>query len=339
MSRTIGGFSINTSSKLMQSKVLGWVRMMRPLIVFISIFGASVGALNVTYANIPINEEIGLEVGMLVIALLASGFLAGGLMIHNDYTDLESDRVNRAQKPLPSGLISPGLAARVGIGMMIVSIILAFSTTLFTTEKYGDGFALFGFNIPCGLLTTFIVLTGIYYNKKGKYTGLLGHTIVAFGVGAIPLWGAWALRPYTLSDLLIMLPLSLAIFFMEIGREIMVCIGDLEGDIAAGFKTTPVRLGRNPSMFIVLFFYAFFIPFYPIPYYGLFGFDKVFGPLYFVGATLFLLVLIITWLNVWRIVKSGSEENIWNSFERNIRTGTRMGVVFFQIILFMEIFF
>ena len=161
---------------------------------------------------------------------------------------------------------------------------------------------------------------------------------MAFGVGAIPLWGAWAVRPYTWSDLEIMIPLAMAIFFMEIGREIMVCIGDLEGDRAAGFLTTPVRAGREFSMYLVLFFYTLFIPLYPISYFGILGFPRVFGLPYMIGATLFIIILYLTWFNVRRVVRTGNEKRIWHAFELNIRTGTRLGVVLFQVLLFVEAF-
>ena len=107
MSRSVGGFSIDSSSVYMTNRVLAWVRICRPLIIIISVFGSSVGALNVTIADITINAGFHLEWDMFLLTMLAAAFLAGGLMVHNDFTDLESDRVNRPQKPIPSGLIKP----------------------------------------------------------------------------------------------------------------------------------------------------------------------------------------------------------------------------------------
>jgi len=334
----VGGFSIDSSSVYMTNRVLAWVRICRPLIIIISVFGSSVGALNVTIADITINAGFHLEWDMFLLTMLAAAFLAGGLMVHNDFTDLESDRVNRPQKPIPSGLIKPKTAAITGIIMMVISVLISFSTTLFANNSYEGSLTPYGINLPCGLLTSVIAISGIYYNSKGKYRGIIGHLIVAFGVGAIPLWGAWAMRPYSWNDLKILLPLASAIFLMEIGREIMVCIGDLKGDIAAGFKTTPVRQGRMPSMYLVILFYSFFIPLYPISYYGLFGFPEIYGKLYLAGATVFLLILYLTWIKVWITIKKEDDEIIWNAFELNIRTGTRMGVLLFQIILFAEAF-
>jgi 4-hydroxybenzoate polyprenyltransferase len=136
-----------------------------------------------------------------------------------------------------------------------------------------------------------------------------------------------------------MLPLAIAIGVMEVGREIMVCAGDIKGDIKAGYKTTPVRLGRKNSMIVVLPFYLGFIPIFPISYFGWFGFQIIFGELYLWGAIIFELILIITWIDTYRVMLKGNDSDTWRAFERNIRTGTRLGVIFFQVILFLEVFY
>jgi geranylgeranylglycerol-phosphate geranylgeranyltransferase len=306
-----------------------WLRIIRPPIVFISIFGACVGALNVTMA-----QNLHLDQTAFILSIFSSGLLAAGLMVHNDYTDLESDRVNRPHKPLPLGIISPNTANITGIVLMGLAVVLAFGTTMI--HQPNAPYLPYGINVPCGLLTLIVMIVGIIYNQSGKYTGLLGHILVAFGVGVIPYWGALAVKP---TDFTSMIPLALAVGVMEVGREIMVCAGDIKGDIKAGYKTTPVRMGRIPSMYIVLPFYLGFIPIFPISYYGWFGFDKIFGDVYFWGAILFELILIITWLDTYRVARSGTDTEIWSAFERNIRTGTRAGVIFFQFILLLEVFY
>jgi geranylgeranylglycerol-phosphate geranylgeranyltransferase len=319
------------------NKLEAWFRVVRPPIVIISIFGACVGALNVT-----LPRDIAIEPFSFILTMLGAGMLAAGLMVHNDYTDLESDKVNRPHKPLPQNIISPETAKYTGLVLMILPIIIAFIIGPINPSE--SNLTPFGINFPLVLLTIAVVIVGVIYNQQGKYTGIWGHVMVAFGVGAIPLWGALALQP---SVPALMLPLALSIFTMEIGREIMVCAGDIKGDKEAGYKTTPVRVGRLKSMKIALVFYLLFIPLYPlpyigklpIPYSGTFGFDKIFGDLYFLGATIFLLILIITWIDTYRVAVKGNDSATWDAFERNIRTGTRLGVFFFQVVLFFEAFY
>jgi 4-hydroxybenzoate polyprenyltransferase len=79
------------------NRVEAWFRIVRPPIIIISVVGASVGALNVT-----IGQGLDLPQATYAMTCLFAALLAAGLMVHNDYYDLPSDRVTRPHKPLPS---------------------------------------------------------------------------------------------------------------------------------------------------------------------------------------------------------------------------------------------
>ena len=308
------------------NKLLAWLRIIRPPIVMISCLGALVGALNVSaYIN---DGSINLSLFQLSMIIIGAAFLSAGLMIHNDVTDLKSDKVNRPHKPLPMGSIKVKTAQITGLALMILTIFIAL---LVNIKDNGP------LNWKCGILTLSIVAVGVCYNHYGKYHGIFGHIAVSYGVGAIPFWGAIAIAP---QYLFLMFPLALAIFIQEIGREIMVNAGDFNGDLKAGYKTLPVLLGRKKAMYVALIFYLAFIPIYPIPYFGWLGAKPVlFGPFYFAGATIFVLSLLVTWILTYRVVLQNDERKIWSAFEKYERTGTRMAVIFFQVMLFLEAFY
>ena len=191
-------------------------------------------------------------------------------------------------------------------------------------------------NWNCGFFTLVIMIVGLYYNHYGKSHGILGHITVALGVGAIPYWGSIAIFP---DAFLLMAPLSIAIFIQEIGREIMVNAGDFTGDLRAGFKTLPVRIGRKRSMYTALIFYLIFIPLYPLPAFdwmGL-GIPRIFGPLYLIGGTLLAISLLLTWILTYRVVLQNDEKKTWKAFEKYERTGTRIMIIVFQIFLLLEV--
>jgi len=305
-------------------KLEAWIRIIRPPIVFISCLGVFVGALN-TAAYL----HTDLTIFQILMVVIGAAFLSSGLMIHNDVTDLKSDEVNRPNKPLPQRIIKTKTASAIGILLMVLSILIA----LFVNFK-DEG----TLNINCGLLTIVIVLIGLYYNHYGKYHGIFGNLAVALGVGAIPYWGSIAVFPDHLN---VMFLLAFAIFIMEIGREIMVNAGDYVGDQKAGFKTLPVKIGRKNSMYIALLFYLLFIPLYLLSAYdwsGL-GVPKVFGTLYLVGGGIFAFSLILTWILTFRVVIKNDEEKIWAAFERYERTGTRLMIIIFQIVMILEVFY
>jgi len=304
--------------------IVAWVRMIRLPILFLCCFGAVVGALNTA-----VFFNIDLSLFQIFMLILAPALLSVGIMAHNDVTDLKSDKVNRPHKPLPAGIIKEKTAYITGFFLMFASIIVALFVNIKDTGEL---------NWNCTFFTAFLVVVGIYYNYYGKYHGIFGHISVAIGVGAIPYWGAIAIFP---NELFVMLPLAVAIFFQEIGREIMVCVGDYRGDLKAGFKTTPVRHGRKRSMHIALIFYLAFIPLFPLPAFdwtGL-GVPQLFGSLYLIGGSLLAVTLILTWLLSYIEVLKGDEKRIWTAFERYERTGTRVMIIVFQIFILFEVFY
>jgi len=260
---------------------------------------------------------------------MGAAFFSSGLMIHNDVTDLESDKINRPHKPLPKGIIKTKTASITGIVLMFLSIIIAFTINIKDTGVL---------NWQCGLLSIIIMIIGLYYNHYGKSHGIIGNIAVSIGVGAIPFWGALCVFPTCPS---LMLPLAFAIFIQEIGREIMVNAGDYVGDLKAGFRTLPVQIGRKHSMYFALFFYLLFIPIYPLPAFdwtGL-GIPKLFGTIYLIGGMIFAISLLLTWLLTYRVVLQNDEDKMWAAFERYERTGTRLMVVVFQLILLLEVLY
>jgi geranylgeranylglycerol-phosphate geranylgeranyltransferase len=304
---------------------VAWIRMIRPPILFLCSFGAIVSALNCALYN-----HVSLSLFQVVLIILTPAFLSTGTMLHNDITDLESDRVNRPKKPVPAGILKEKTVYYAGLTLMVTSVFLGL---LISFPEKGQ------INWVCGLFTFVLVIIGLYYNYYGKHHGIFGHMAVAFGVGAIPYWGGIAVFP---GQPLLMLPLALAIFFLETGREIMVCAGDYIGDFKAGFKTTAVRHGRKKSMYIALVFYLLFIPIFPLSAYDWtrLGFPIVFGAVYLIGGVILAASMLLTWLLTYRVLRRTDEEKqIWAAFERYERTGTRVMIIVFQVFILLEVFF
>lgn len=100
-----------------------------------------------------------------ILGFLTGFFIAGAAMVTNDYFDIEVDRINHPQRPLPSG--------RISINEILIL------TGLFT-------FAGFITAAILGLVTLiFAVLVwiiAISYNWKFKENGLWGNMMVGFSV-------------------------------------------------------------------------------------------------------------------------------------------------------------
>ncbi len=291
-----------------------WLRIIRPPILVISAFGAAVGALNVTTSPDPIT---------FWLALIAwAPLVYTGIMIHNDYTDLESDKVNRPWKPIPKGEISATTAKWSGLGMMFSGTILAFFINIHNGE----------INYSAGLVALSLTIVGIVYNYWGKEWHIWGHILVAYGVAIIPFYGGVAIEP--IDGIIAMAPLTISIFVMEIGREIIVGAEDVKGDIKAGFKTVAVRIGQVKSMYLAVMFYFGYVFLYLAPFVFRLGIlpSLYYDPVYLFGATIFAAVLLFTW---YFTLRDMTEKAFWNY----IRTGTRVGVLFFQGILLIAAYY
>jgi len=304
----------------MKTRAWAWFRIVRPPIVTISILGSFVGLFQV-------DSGAPFEVSFLVA--LGATLLAAGMMVHNDVTDYESDRHNRPHKPIPRGVISLRTANISGLAFMFMSVLVA----LFTVDRsvpvdhvYRESLVLgdVGLNLELAALTFVLVIVAIRYNIDGKRKGIWGHVMVAFGVAAIPLYGALAL-----GSPLPVLPLFIGLFIMEIGREIMVCVQDIEGDRVAGFDTHPIRVGPAVAKRNSLLLYLGFLPFFPLAFLASSPLSGVFGALSLFGGLLFFTILIVTWLAV-------RDTDDFERFERFIRTGTRVGVLLFQVLLLVD---
>lgn len=302
-------------------KAADWALIVRPPIVVISVVGASVGFLNAT----PLQGAPFPWVGYLVNAA-AAALLAAGLMVHNDYYDLASDKVNRPHKVLAQGRIRAKTARDVGFALMALGVLAAFA------GHPRDSFAA-SVNWNAGVIALTVLTDGLLYNTIGKKHGIGGHIEVAYGVALIPVFGA-AGAGYPL----FVLPLALGLFVMEVGREIMVACGDIEGDRKAGWVTLPVKVGMRKALLVALVLYIVSLPLFLIPYWPsesdlLLYIKPGWHPslLYAASSLGFVGGLIALWVPCYR-------DPNFASFERYIRTGSRVLVLLFQVALLAEAF-
>src|SRR5437870_7064187 len=117
-------------------------------------------------------ETIGLgtlpNLAQAVFGFLTAFLLLAGTMVFNDIQDVQVDRVNSPDRPIPSGKVTIRQAYGLSIVFSALALISSFVLGIFT------------------FLTALIALALMaYYNTRGKGTGLLGNVVVSFNV-ALP---------------------------------------------------------------------------------------------------------------------------------------------------------
>lgn len=175
----------------------------------------------------------------------ASAGVAVASMSVNDYFDRAVDRVNRPDKPIPSGRVPPDgavlLAACVYIGVLAMACLLdplalraviAFSAT--ATMLYTP----FLKRVPVVKNLTVAAVIAL-----APIAGALAVSGGAAG-GALTAAGAEAVRRLA--------PCAAFTFFGVVYREILMDANDLEGDLAEGVTTVPGLVGKGGALVVAL---------------------------------------------------------------------------------------
>ena len=97
------------------------------------------------------------DVPSMVFLMLSSAGLYSGGIVFNDVFDLETDRVERPERILPSGKILPRDASIFGATLLLSGIVLAFMVST-----------------SSGLIALSIALLALLYDKYGKHDAFLG---------------------------------------------------------------------------------------------------------------------------------------------------------------------
>ena len=191
---------------------------------------------------------------LLALDQIPSGDLASITILHglsvwafmcswnalNDILDVEIDKLNQPNRPLPSGDISLNNAK------ILTAILMCFSLFCLVYAGYisssiEDGFENWAPSILIWLLAIFLLTnyeSSSNYSLKLKDRGLPGNFAISLSVGMVILFGAAGVFEPTE-------PRVLSLFFIglsyNLAREIVKDIEDMEGD--EGRNTLAMRIG------------------------------------------------------------------------------------------------
>ncbi|MEN8191593.1 MAG: geranylgeranylglycerol-phosphate geranylgeranyltransferase [Bacteroidota bacterium] len=156
-----------------------------------------------------------------LIGGLAGLFTAAAGNLINDYYDVESDKLNHPFRILPLEIVSPQIA------------LLFFF--LFNIMAYGLSMFL-GFYLFLIVLITSVLL--YLYSSKFKSIPLVGNITVAFLTGLAFLFGSIIVNNFFCG----IFPAVFA-FLINLMRELIKDIEDVEGDRVSGLSTYPIQHG------------------------------------------------------------------------------------------------
>jgi geranylgeranylglycerol-phosphate geranylgeranyltransferase len=242
-----------------------WFRISRPFNVVITACAVFIGAL-LTGTIFPFRN--------VILAILSASSICAGGNILNDFFDVEVDRINKPQRPIPSGKISKTNALLISILLMILGLVLSFFISLEAI-------------ILALIAITLLTLYNSYLKRKGSFFGNLSVSIT----GALPLiYGGLAVGRIEGT----LFPATFA-FMTHLGREVIKDMEDVAGDRTVKSRSIPVRFGLRISYRIAFIPLFLLIAITPIPY-----FLKVYNLIYLVSVIIAVDILLVVSFLIFR---------------------------------------
>ncbi|MCQ1536942.1 prenyltransferase [Methanosarcina sp. KYL-1] len=164
----------------------------------------------------------------IVLGFLSFFFISAAALIPNDYFDIEIDRINAPERPLPAGLVT-------GRDVVLLSIVV-------TMLGFITGYLI---SLEALLIVILVWAVGFLYNWRFKKAGFIGNLMVSFSVGMTFVFGGMAAgRPFEI----IVWFFAVIVMLVDLGEEIAADAMDIEGDRLAGSRSLALVLGRENAL-------------------------------------------------------------------------------------------
>lgn len=193
--------------------MLAYLEILRPANALMSVVAVFIGGLLVAGgASLFAAPQI-------YIAVIAAFLVTGGGNVINDYIDVDSDRINKPRRPIPSGRMDQGTALAYAIFLFCIGILLSLAI-----------------NFAAFIIVLVNVVLLILYSFDVQDRLFLGNLVISYLVGSTFLFGGAAL-----GNPLLPLMLTLIALLANMSREIIKDLEDIEGDRLAFLKKLTAR--------------------------------------------------------------------------------------------------
>lgn len=183
-----------------------------------------------------INFNYGIPIILGFITVL---FATSGGNVINDFFDYKIDKINKPQRPIPSGRISLKNAKNYSILLFLISILLSGLISYLVKD------------LTPLILVFCCCLLMYFYARNLKAMPLFGNIAVSLLTALCFIFGGDILAFSTHSFLILQTGFALGFFafFMTLAREITKDMEDIEGDKIESAETLPIVWGnRNSSI-------------------------------------------------------------------------------------------
>ena len=182
----------------------------------------------------------------LTLGFLAGFFISGSEMVFNDYFDIDVDKVNRPEAPIPSNRVTPGEAAIFACALTAAGFVASALLSLVSIA-----------------LIALVWVVGFLYNWRFKEAGLPGNLMVSFSVAMTFVFGGVGVTGLANGVVLVF---GASAFTFDLSEEISSGVMDAEGDEVRSVKSLARVKGRAFAMRVSGLLLALFIALSLVPY-------------------------------------------------------------------------
>jgi len=215
----------------LQQKISGAIRLFRPELPSAAGVCVVIGEI-LALGTLP-------SLPTLILGFVCGFLLSASALITNDYFDLEVDKINAPQRPLPSGVLSPRTVMALGLIVALLGLLTALMIS------------------PLAFVFSLIIwVMGFLYNWRLKAAGLWGNLIVSASVAATFVLGGLAVGQVWHPTVWVF---GLIVFFFDLAEEIAGDAMDAEGDRQRASKSIAIIYGKQTALRLSGLFFGFVI--------------------------------------------------------------------------------
>ncbi len=205
---------------MIKTRLLGLFRLFRFELPFTAGVCVILGEL-LALGKLPLATEI-------ILGFLSVFFISATSLILNDYFDIETDKINAPERPLPAGLVTEQDVILLSIVVTMFGFITSYLISL-----------------EALLVIILVWVVGFLYNWRFKKAGFIGNLMVSFSVGMTFIFGGIAVnRPFEK----IVWFFAFIVMLIDLGEEIAADAMDAEGDRKIGSRSLALVLGREKAL-------------------------------------------------------------------------------------------
>lgn len=203
------------------NKLLGYLRLMRPANIVTAVADILAGIAISGFWQVPHTFTADWLLPVLCLALATCGLYGGGV-VFNDVFDAQLDSTERPERPIPSGIVSKTQAVILGIYLLSIGVLAAFTV-----------------NPTAGFLALLTAAAALIYNKWGKHQDVLGPINMGICRGLNLLLG----MSITGDDALLQFGWLALVPVLYIGAITMISRDEVHGGKTGPLKTAALMYG------------------------------------------------------------------------------------------------